>query len=387
MNDVKKKEKYKNWPHFFAAYVYRFILRARLKGLVRWTKIDCFEPGCTVVLGMCSKLPYVLAVNLECLEKAKWRDLKEVIIAVDSKEGVFEKPFTDNIVKKFPALNIRFVYYSEKQHRLAERLKLPYVYSWLSWVIAMNEAGTKDVLVHDYDALILSDILEKRYRRFVASKAVMQGVLWYWTNGIVAEDKIAATFEAFVDMQWVRRFHPIRMMNQVGLLKRHRRVDYDTLTDMQANGVEEERREIYPMSFEDLVHPTQMIHQYTVFRKHPAKPWHSASLLMIPFFYQRSGLDGFLKQCTDRVRASTSKNIELLGDGVVMNFEWLPAEQVDWMLKQMLQVCIKMETPPFSDLVDYGNALYDLVGMPERDRWTRSFEPIHLEWIRKTRED
>ncbi len=375
-------EKFTFWPRYVLAYGYRELTRLRLSRIVSWQKRDRLEDGCTVVLGLCSMLPQVLMANLECLERAIWPEFKELIIAVDSKEGVLEQTYVDTVLDRYKKLNPRFVYYNEKQYQLAEKYKLPWVYCWLSWVVGMNESKTKHVLIHDYDALILSDVLQKRYQRFVEEKSVMQGVSWYWTHGIVESDRLAATFEAFVDMEWVRRFHPIRMINQVGTLH-GRRVDFDILTEMQAHASEESQRGIYSVGAQDMAHPTQMIHQYTVFRKAPGSKNYSASLIMIPFFQYLSGYKDVLKKTIALVRANPSKVFELLGDGVLVNFELLLPVHVDEMMKLMVQTCLKLKMEPFKDLVDYGAAFYALSGVSEDKRWMNEFDISQREWVKK----
>ncbi len=370
------------WPKYVLAYGYRELLRARLARVVSWRKLDRLEPGCTIVLGLCSKLPQVLMANLECLEKALWPEFKELIIAVDSKEGVLEPEYINAVLTRYSKLKPRFIYYNEEQYRLAEAYKLPWVYCWLSWVVAMNESVTEHVLIHDYDALILSNILEKRYRRFVQEKSMMQGVWWYWTHGIVESDRLAATFEAFVDMAWVRKYHPVRMINQVGTIK-GRRVDFDILTEMQAHTTQESQRGIYSMGYEDMAHPTQMIHQYTVFRKAPGSKNYSASLIMIPFFQYLSGNKDVLRNTIRNVQAHPDKVFELLGDGVLMNFELMMPIHVDEMMKLMVQTCVKLGIAPFKELVDYGDAFYTLIGVPQSERWVHEFDTKQRDWIQK----
>ena len=41
-----------------------------------------------------------------------------------------------------------------------------------------------------------------RYREFVESGVFVQGIRWYQNNGIRPEDRLATTFEAFIDVPW-----------------------------------------------------------------------------------------------------------------------------------------------------------------------------------------
>jgi hypothetical protein len=208
----------------------------------------------------------------------------------------------------------------------------------------------------------------------------MQGVSWYHAQGILPEDRLATTFEAFISAEWLRKFKPIRAMNQVGVLN-GRRVDFDILTEMQAHGAETSERDVSEMGFEDLVHPSQMIHQYTVYRKFPGKAWCCSALTMIPFFYYLSGEKESFKTAIQKIYAARDKKTDLLDDACLINFSWLTSSEVDKMLKNMVQVCVKHNVAPFKDLVDYGKALYEFTGTPERDFWKGTFDASHKRWI------
>ncbi|NJM86570.1 MAG: hypothetical protein HC847_04505 [Hydrococcus sp. RU_2_2] len=81
------KGKYRNYLDFSLAKFYKTLLRERLKNIVSWSSGDRLESGCTAVIGMCSKLPGILAANLTCLRNSKWPDLKAVLIVVDGKRA------------------------------------------------------------------------------------------------------------------------------------------------------------------------------------------------------------------------------------------------------------------------------------------------------------
>ena len=67
-------------------------------------------------------------------------------------------------------------------------------------------------------------------------------------------------------------------------IKDGRSLDYDTTLYVQDRWLTPEQRTCVPMSLEGLVHPSQMIHQYTMFRKYPGRPLPSFSMPMLPFF-------------------------------------------------------------------------------------------------------
>lgn len=373
--------KYASWPHFFAAWLYRQKTRWQVKNLVKWDRSKPLTDGCTVILGMCSRLPSILSANLKCLEASRWPELKETLIVVDAPRRRLPARFEREILSRHPSLNIRFFYYDERQYAVTEKIRLPYLYAWLSWCIGLAECRTRRALIHDYDALVLGGVMGRRYRDFIESKALIQGIGWYFVNGLSADDRLACTFEAFIDVDWFKRFKPVRLLNQVGFLD-GRTVDYDILLELQARRMAKNQRALWSMSEDDLVHPAQMIHQHTMFRKFPGKLLPCWSLPMIPFFNYLSGSRQALRQAGLKFETSPPWKIDLLGDGCIMNFTLLERKQVDWLLKQMVQVCVRLKISPFADLIGYGNALYAVANTKADDWWIGEFTDAQLEWIR-----
>ena len=181
------KGKYSNLLLYKMYQAHRLIRRYQISNLVEWNSTEtdqALEPGCTVLLGMCSKLPTLIYANLACLQKAKWDQLKAVYIIVDCQKCDLEIGTEEKVIRSFPDLNISFFYYSEQQSQQAERLKLPYLYAWMSWCIGLKHTNTQSILIHDYDALILSNtVLQQRYQKFQAQQAKVQGIEWYHKNG------------------------------------------------------------------------------------------------------------------------------------------------------------------------------------------------------------
>ncbi|MBV8267730.1 MAG: hypothetical protein JO252_15500 [Planctomycetaceae bacterium] len=343
-----------------------------MRNLIAWDSALPLEPGCTALIGMCSRFPDVLPSNLICLNDNAWPELKEAIIVVDNLEGSLPAELERRVAAICTNFVVRFLYYDDRQFRTAERYCLPYVYCWLSWCIGLAQCTTTHVLLHDYDALILSDFLERRYRRFVEEKLKIQGIAFVNRNGVVGEDRLAATFDAFVDVAWLRSFPPIRLLNKV---KSHagRLIDYDITLDVQHNEITDSERDIVPMPLEDFVHPSQMVHQYTMFRRHPAKALPCFSVPMIPFYEYISVGKAALSRAIAQIRSRTSKCFPFLGEGLLIDFERLDVVQVDWCLKQIVQCCIGRKIEPFPELYQYGLELYHLVESPEASIWVGDF--------------
>lgn len=355
-------------------------LRAKLSKLVKWEKLSNPEPGCTVVLGMCSKLPQVLNANLRCLATSRWDGLKALIISVDA-TTIRDKEATEQTARSlFPDLPVDFVYYSKEQSKVAEAIMLPCPYAWLSWCNGIREVTTQHVLIHDYDALILGDTLKKRYERFCSSGAKVQGITWYETNGVETADKLATTFEQFTTTQWIRSFEPLDLFNKVRV-KNRRSIHFDITLDLQDRHLQECERDMCPMNEEQLVHPSQMIHQYTMFRRFPAKPNPCGAIPLIPFFGWLGGDSHALRRSTEALNAGAVGDTNLLSDGTRINLSRLNTLAVDWALKQMVQAAVKLSIEPEPSIYAYGEALYACAHTPKHDVWKGDFNVAQRRWI------
>lgn len=357
------KGKYSHSIVYWMYKLYRLAKRYQISKLIDWENAELthpLEPGCTVLLGMCSKLPKVIYANLACLQQCVWNDLKAVYIIVDCRKSDLPPGTEEAIIRAFPQLNISFFYYSEQQYKKAEQLKLPYLYAWMSWCIGLKHTETQTVLIHDYDALILSrTVLKRRYDEFQSSSAKLQGIEWYKGNGFIRADRLACTFECFADVEWLRSFKPIELFNNVGT-HQGRSVDYDILLEIQARYLEPIERTISPMSQEnaELVHPSQMIHQYTMFRKFPGRSLPCYSMILLPLFDYLAGEKDAFKKATD----SITQTGMLMREGVVINLRQLEGKYLHWGLQQSVQALVTFQGTPPTGFFAYYQALYTSAG-------------------------
>jgi hypothetical protein len=372
--------KYKNWLVHQVAVFRRERLRARPSNLIRWEPLREPEQGCTAIIGMCSRLPDVLFANIRCLAKFRWPELKRVLIVVDCTEDSFQHRVQSQIIAEHPELNIQFLFYSPAQSAMAASCNLPYMYCWLSWCIGLKHTTTVHVLIHDYDALILGPALEERYRTFAASPAKVQGITWYHSNGVDVEDRLATTFEAFMDAQWLRDSAPISLFNKLRAIG-GRSIDFDITLDLQHRQLTAEQRTIVPMSQNDLVHPSQMIHQYTMFRRSPAATLPCFSIPMIPFFIYLSGRTEVIDHAIQALSAGAYHDLDLLNDGTRINLSKLDIPQVDWLLKQIVQACLALLPAPDRRIYEYGVALYRAIDTPADQVWRGDFTLPQRRWI------
>jgi hypothetical protein len=374
------KGKYKNPLVFGLAWLRREFVRKQLAGIVNWLPTKELAPGCTTIVAMPRLLPMILHANLSCLNLQSREGFSKVLIVVDGEKGCLAAGFEELIQQRFSELTIMFRYYSAHQHHLAERLKLPYVYAWLSWCIAIAEVETRTFLIHDYDALVFNNGLRNRVQAFDKTPAQLQGVSWYGSNGIQTSDKLLTTFELLVKTAWARQFSPMDLFHKVGVLD-GRGVDFDILIRLQATRLKESDRLILPMGLNELVHPSQMIHQFTVFRKFPGARLPCFSVINLPLYLLFGGDSNAVNYATTAIASrGESKTLVLLKDGPVMNFDLLQLEHVDWSLKQMITACQHLKIAPRADIIGYGNALYSLAGVTNEHRWGRSFDGLR-DWL------
>lgn len=355
-------------------------LRAKIAPSITWQPLTSPDPGCTAIIGVSSRLPDVLAANIRCLNMSRWPELKRVVLTVDCAREAFPPSIQQRIQQTYPDLNIELLFYSHAQAAMANKLQLPFVYSWLSWSIALATVRTQHVLFHDYDALVLGPTLANRYKAFANSGAMVQGISWYHSNGIEESDHLATTFEAFFDVPWLRSFEPVALFNKLRLVK-GRSIDMDTTLDIQHRGLSESQRTIMPMDLEQLVHPSQMVHQYTMFRHSPGAALPCFSIPMIPFFAFLGGNSSLLECAIIPLEKSGRDEIDFLGDGTRFNFSQLTRPQVDWALKQMVQAFVALDVPPDPKVHRYGIGLYRIVGSTPEDHWRGDFTPQQRRWI------
>ena len=365
--------------HAFAA-IARDRLRARIASSMNWSALVTPQEGCTAIVGVCSRLPRVLIANLKCLANVKWPALKRVLLVVDCERQGFPPEIEQETLSRYAELKPEFFYYSAEQSALAETLKLPFVYSWLSWCIALRHTVTSTVLFHDYDALLLTQAIADRYETFTHSNAKIQGISWYQANGLEKNDRLATTFEAFISTAWLRSFPPVELFNKLRVVD-NRSIDFDTTLDLQHRKLRPHERTIAPMSQQDLVHPSQMIHQFTMFRRHPGAPLPCFSIPMIPFFNYVGGDQQAIVRATEALKFGQREKAVLLSDTTQINFALLDVKQVDWALKQIVQTCVSQDLKPNKAIYAYGEELYRTVKAKPELVWRGDFTGAQRAWI------
>jgi hypothetical protein len=234
----------------------------RLPGLVNWAPMESPKEGYTVVIAAMHRLWPVAVANLELIARMRRASMHEVIVVLDvDAEGVPE-PLRLSVERlREEGLPVRLLNYSAEQLRVARSIQWGWVYSWMSWSIGIGAAETRRVILHDLDALpIDEDLFERLHWRAEASGAQFQGIRAYRGNGITREMNLVTTFELVLDAEWVRaNAEAHEGFNQVTVVE-GRYVDFDTWLAVQHRAPV---RTLEPVSADALVHPSQLICQFT----------------------------------------------------------------------------------------------------------------------------
>ena len=130
-----------------------------------------------------------------------------------------------------------------------------------------------------------------------------------------------------------------------------------------------------------LIHPSQMIHQYTMFRQSPNAVLPCFAIPQIPFFRYLSGRKEAIDHATRELASMKRDNLNLLGDGTRINLSMLGIGQVDWALKQMVQACLALSIAPDPKIYLYGRALYRIIQTSAHDIWRGDFTDQQRLWI------
>jgi hypothetical protein len=132
---------------------------------------------------------------------------------------------------------------------------------------------------------------------------------------------------------------------------------------MQHNEVARPDRTTFPMS-KDLVHPSRVIHQHTIFQRHRGGSLPPGAITTIPFFEAlHTGPRPLARNIEPiRTRKPSSEKFRFLRNELLANFGSLNTISVDWALKHMVHVCVRHDLPSES------------YSTPMADRYRQNFE-------------
>ncbi len=308
-------------------------MQARLRGLVSWDPLDSPRQGYTVVIAAMHRLWPVLVANLRLVSRMRLDHMHELLVVFDCEEAEVPKAARAEIDALVASgLRVRVLTYTRKQARTARAIQWGWVYSWMSWSIGIGAATTRWVLLHDLDALpIDANLFEEACDSAEIGDVQFQGARFYAGCGVVADMGLVTTFEMVLDAKWLRAhsvpydgFNKVRVVNG-------RSVDFDTFLAVQRRAA---RRSVYPIAEHQLVHPSQLICQFTdhmMGRRDRTSP--TSRLPILAYFMQVGDRSFDLDALGAAIADSTARSALLWGKS--LDIGSIPPETWAWMEKQI----------------------------------------------------
>ena len=287
------------------------LLRTALRPIARWQPLHTPDDGYTLILGCVSDLADVLVTNLRMVDRLDRSNLRQVICVFDRPANDATRLVEATCRQRFPSLPLTFHHYSRLQRAVAERTGWGWVYSWLSWSIGIGATRTRHAFLHDFDAMPLrADFFEQRYRMMLGSGCTYLGVEPYVYGEFTEADQLVVTPEMGFDVPFVRAaFKPLDLFNRIAW-HNGRHVHFDTFLYAQARAGEPTVMRMRP---DDLVHPAQMLCQYTALCSRPTYvPPARNTLLMVPYFLHLAGREEPIRDATDHLGRTLATTIPFL---------------------------------------------------------------------------
>jgi hypothetical protein len=359
--------KYRVWPHYVLAKTCRTLIHRRIKNLVSWEPLKNPKPGYSVVIGCNTPLAEMLGANLKMLQRQRLENLDRIIIVLDRPKDQMPYPVEQHLRQQFPTLPLRFIYYTPRQSNTVRAVSQPWVYAWLSWCLGIAAARTRYCFLHDFDAMLINpEIIESRYRDIRNKQVEYCGVKSYLGNGIHPTDQLAVTFELMFDLAFVRsRFLPIELANTVDIYK-GRGVDFDTMLYAQSKGGTAMTSEV---ADDDMVHPQQVICQFTSLTQKGVLPPGNCNLLIVPYFLYLADRPQFLRS-THIELGRIASGSRSLRDGIPffgrrLDLSQFTAVHIDWITRQAF--CLERAVNGFvrPEVSEFFTAVRDVVEVHE----------------------
>jgi hypothetical protein len=310
----------------------RFPMHLLLHGLVSWEQLDDPAPGYTVVIASMAALAPLVTANLRLVARQVNTRMQELILIVDCPDDRIPDTIREAVRECSELIRIRVLGYSGWQNFVARQLNWGWVYSWLSWSLAIAHTATRAVIIHDLDALpIYPRLFESLYDNWLDERAEFCGISRYRGNGVTEEMNLVTTFELVVDASYLReRFRPFDLFNKLRLIE-GRLADLDTMLYVQ---MQSRRRALCHVCETQLVHPSGVICQFTDFvAGRTAFKERCHNLLMLPYLFYLGGDSTMLSAIGQQVARETSKTIRFLGRELYINA--IPPSHWAWMEKQI----------------------------------------------------
>ncbi len=346
--------KYSNRLSYTLAQMRRLPMNALLRDQVRWEPMADPEPGYTPIIGCMASIPEVALANVRLMSRMDLTHAKEVILVFDRPPALMPEGFADRLEEARGDMPVRLLHYTDRQHAAAERIRWGWVYAWMSWTTGIANASTRHVILHDLDAMPIDPtFFERRYALAVERDATFFGIRWYRGNGIEHADELTTTFEMVMDAARVREAtEPYQAFNRIDMFK-GKSVEFDTFLYTQSLLNESDQA---PIDETDVVHPSQMICQYTDLlagRNTHAMP--TTNLPLMPAYMFLGGRDDLLASITEHLEAGGDHRLPFFGTR--LDVSALTGTHLDWLetqarrLEQAATGSVRPEIDRYLDLL------------------------------------
>ncbi|MEL7482799.1 MAG: hypothetical protein AAFN41_00455 [Planctomycetota bacterium] len=321
--------KYGNRFSHTLAQLRRLPMNALLRDKVTWSPMENPEPGYTPIIGCMAAIPEVALANVRLMSRMDLTNAKEVILVFDRPPALMPEGFADQLEAARGDMPVRLLHYSDRQHAAADRIRWGWVYAWMSWTTGIAHSATRHVILHDLDAMPINpSFFEDRYRLAVERDATFFGIRWYRGNGIEHADELTTTFEMVMDAARVREAtQPYQAFNRIDMYK-GKSVEFDTFLYTQSLLPGESDQS--PIQETDVVHPSQMICQYTDLlagRNTHAMP--TTNLPLMPTYMSLGGRDDLLASITEHLESGGDHRLPFFD--AKLDVSAVTAKHLDWL--------------------------------------------------------
>jgi hypothetical protein len=284
-----------------AKRLFRSPLHFLIRDAVSWEPLREPVDGYSVVIACMKSLAPVAVANLQLCARQDGHALHELILVFDCPPREIPLSVVRAVDEAARTVRVRLLGYDRRCARISRLINWGWVYSWLSWTIAIGEARTRAVIIHDLDAIPLDPgLFERLYHHWVEERAEFCGIRPYRGNGVTEDMGLVTTYELVLDAAYLRsRFRPFDLFNKLRLVD-GRVVDYDTMLFAESQA----RRALRPVDESQLVHPSQLICNYIdLVARRSRFQARSNTLPMLPYYFYLGGEASLLESVGAQIAA------------------------------------------------------------------------------------
>lgn len=305
-------------------------MNVTLPGLTHWEPLDNPKAGYSVIIGCMNNMPELAIANVAFISRMKLPNMHRLILVFDVEEEKIE--CKQKVLDAAGDLPVQFIGYTPKQAKVGRRFSWGWVYAWMSWSKGIGSAETKYALLHDLDAMPVDpSLFEHLYESMQKGNSMFQGIRPYIGDIFTPEDGLVRTFEMMIDIQRLRKeFVPYDAFNKVKLVN-GKVVVYDTFLNIESQ-VGNCRLEF--ADDDQLVHPAQLICQYTDFLKGRVTKGLGkyASLPLFPIYSFLGGNPELLHSIISHLENEKGPSLLFMGRNI--NFSDLNSNHWSWLWEQ-----------------------------------------------------